>query len=148
MLPNGIGQIRFQDTCAEAAEFFKERVVHSKNKKDLHKEARRMLMEVSTEVPPSEVKGDRSKSVLFEGCIVAKAVEESMGVEQRWKVLCRLWVEILSYAANRCGWSHHAQQLRRGGELLTHVWLLMAHLGITEQFQISKGHARAKLIVQ
>ncbi|EXB23820.1 hypothetical protein L484_009581 [Morus notabilis] len=148
MLPNGIGQIRFQDTCAEAAEFFKERVVHVKNKKDFDKEARRMLMEVSTEVPPLEVKGDRSKSVLFEACIVAKAVEESMGVEQRWKVLCRLWVEILSYAANRCGWSHHAQQLRRGGELLTHVWLLMAHLGITEQFQISRGHARAKLIVQ
>ena len=25
MLPNGIGQIRFQDTCAEAIEFFRER---------------------------------------------------------------------------------------------------------------------------
>lgn len=142
MLPNGIGQIRFQDTCAEAAEFFKERVVHNK------KEACRMLTAVSTEVPPSEVKGDRSKSVLFEACIVAKALEESMGAEQRWKVLSRLWVEILSYAANQCGWKNHAQQLRRGGELLTHVWLLMAHLGITEQFQISKGHARAKLIVE
>ena len=44
-------------------------------------------------------------------------------------LVSNVWVEILC----------HAQQLGRGGELLTHVWLLMAHLGITEQFQISKG---------
>ncbi|KAK7828887.1 hypothetical protein CFP56_029855 [Quercus suber] len=35
-----------------------------------------------------------------------------------------------------------------GGELLTHLWLLMAHFGLTEQFQISQGHARAKLVVK
>ncbi|XP_062087816.1 uncharacterized protein LOC133794545 [Humulus lupulus] len=142
MLPNGIGQIRFQDTCAEVSEFFNQR----KHKKD-PKEACRMLMEVNTEVHPSEVKGDRSKSVLFEACILAKTLESLLETEERWKLISCLWVEILSYAANQCRWSQHAQQLRRGGELLTHVWLLMAHLGITEQFQISKGHTRAKLIL-
>ncbi|KAL0009847.1 hypothetical protein SO802_004955 [Lithocarpus litseifolius] len=39
-------------------------------------------------------------------------------------------------------------KLTQGGELLTHAWLLMAHLGITEQFQISQGHERAKLNVE
>ncbi|KAF4368926.1 hypothetical protein F8388_021538 [Cannabis sativa] len=141
MLPNGIGQIRFQDTCAEVLEFFNQR----KHKKD-PKEACQMLMDVNTEVPPSEVKGDRSKSVLFEACILAKKLE-SLETEECWKLISCLWVEILSYAANQCRWSQHAKQLRRGGELLTHVWLLMAHLGITEQFQISKGHTRAKLIL-
>ena len=34
-----------------------------------------------------------------------------------------------------------------GGELLTHVWLLMAHFGITEHFRTSQGHARARLAV-
>ncbi|KAM7468849.1 hypothetical protein LguiA_007032 [Lonicera macranthoides] len=53
---------------------------------------------------------------------------------------------MLAYAATHCRGRHHAQQLRKGGELLTHVWLLMAHLGITEQFQISQGHAGAKLV--
>ena len=59
-----------------------------------------------------------------------------------------MWVEMLAYAAGQCQTNQHVQQLKEGGELLTHVWLLMAHLGITEQFQISKGHLRAKLIVQ
>ncbi|KAL0370930.1 UNVERIFIED_CONTAM: hypothetical protein Sangu_0411100 [Sesamum angustifolium] len=68
--------------------------------------------------------------------------------EDRWEIISKVWVEMLAHSATHCGGSHHARQLRKGGELLTHVWLLMAHLGITEQFQISQGHARAKLIVK
>ncbi|XP_021800577.1 uncharacterized protein LOC110744859 [Prunus avium] len=149
MLPNGIGQIRFQDTCAEAEDFFTERKSITDEEK-----ACAMLLKVSTDISPSEVKGDRSKSVLFDACRLAKALQ-SMEVEghwgtneKKWELVSQVWVEMLSYAANRCRWSDHAQQLRRGGELLTHVWLLMAHLGLTEQFQISEGHKRAKLVVQ
>ncbi|KAM7468823.1 hypothetical protein LguiA_007006 [Lonicera macranthoides] len=54
---------------------------------------------------------------------------------------------MLAYAATHCRGHRLAQQLRKGGELLTHVWLLMAHLGITGQFQISRGHVGAKLVV-
>ncbi|TKY64268.1 DUF594 family protein [Spatholobus suberectus] len=64
-----------------------------------------------------------------------------------WELITQVWVEMLGYAAaSHCQGIHHAQQLRHGGELLTHVCLLMAHLGITDQFQISKGYARKKLI--
>jgi hypothetical protein len=52
---------------------------------------------------------------------------------------------MLCHAASQCRGLNHAKQLSQGGEWLTHVWLLMAHLGITEQFQISKGHVRVKL---
>uniref|UniRef100_A0A7N2LMQ4 Uncharacterized protein n=1 Tax=Quercus lobata TaxID=97700 RepID=A0A7N2LMQ4_QUELO len=141
MLPNGIGQIRFQDTCAEANEFFQER-----KSVCVGDQARIILLEVSTEVPPSKVKGDRSKSVLFEGCRLAKSLQ-CLEIEKKWELVSHVWVEMLCYAANKCRWNHHAQQLTLGGELITHVWLLLAHFGITEQFQISKGHARAKLIV-
>ncbi len=156
MLPNGIGQIRFRDTCAEAKEFFKER----KSKLDQGNAGRKkknnacsMLLQVSTEIPPSKVKGDRSKSVLFEACRLAKSLQSFATAEEwdnakKWELICHVWVEILSYAASHCQWNHHAQQLTQGGELLTHVWLLMAHLGITEQFQISQGHERAKLNVE
>ncbi|KAF8392018.1 hypothetical protein HHK36_022358 [Tetracentron sinense] len=138
MLPSGIGLIRFRDTCAEAMNFCKER----KSIKDRNK-ACRTLNKVKTQVLPSEVKGDRSKSVLFDACRLAKLLQ-SLG-EDKWETMSHVWVEMLFYAASQCRGNYHAQQLRRGGELLTHVWLLMAHLGITQQIQISKGNVRAKL---
>ncbi|KAF8392014.1 hypothetical protein HHK36_022354 [Tetracentron sinense] len=138
MLPSGIGLIRFRDTCAEAMNFCKER----KSIKD-RKKACRTLNKVETKVLPSEVKGDRSKSVLFDACKLAKLLQ-SLG-EDKWETMSHVWVEMLFYAASQCRGNYHAQQLRRGGELLTHVWLLMAHFGITKQIQISKGQVRAKL---
>ncbi|KAL5763645.1 hypothetical protein ACOSP7_016000 [Xanthoceras sorbifolium] len=147
MLPDGIGQIRLQDTKAEAKEFIRDR------KFTLNQDACLQLLEVDTRIEPSIVKGDRSKSVLFDACRVAKLLqsieaEKRWDKQRKWEMISHVWVELLCYAASHCRWNHHAQQLKRGGELLTHVWLLMAHLGITEQFQISKGHARAKLIVE
>ncbi|GFZ17712.1 transmembrane protein, putative [Actinidia rufa] len=148
MLPNGIGQIRFQDTCAEVLEFSQD-----KNCMSDERLACKKLLRVDVKIPPAEVKGDRSKSLLFDACKLAKAlqslqIEREWEMQQKWEMICHVWLEILSYAASQCMWNQHAQQLRRGGELLTHVWLLMAHLGITEQFQISQGHARTKLVVQ
>ncbi|KAM7486831.1 hypothetical protein LguiA_002840 [Lonicera macranthoides] len=148
MLPNGIGQIRFRDTCAEAMDFFKER----KNLSEEHIACTKLL-QVELKIKPSEVKGDRSKSLLFEACQLAKSLQsleskEDWNKEKKWKMVCNVWVEMLSYAASRCVWIHHAEEMRNGGELITHIWLLMSHLGLTEQFQISQGHARIKLIVQ
>ncbi|KAL1547090.1 hypothetical protein AAHA92_23604 [Salvia divinorum] len=139
MLPIGNGMRRFRDTCAEARVFLKERdaIISSKV------EACKKLLEVNTGVPPAKVKGDRSKTVLFDACILAKALLAEK--EQRWEIISKVWMEMLAHAATNCSGNHHARQLRKGGELLSHVWLLMAHLGITEQFQITQGHARAKM---
>ncbi|KAK2640866.1 hypothetical protein Ddye_022629 [Dipteronia dyeriana] len=147
MLPDGIGQIRLQDTKAEAKEFIQDRKFISNEVACLQ------LLEVDTRIEPSTVKGDRSKSVLFDACRVAELLQlieedKQWDKQRKWKMISHVWVDLMCYAASHCRWNHHAQQLRRGGQLLTHVWLLMAHLGITEQFQISKGHARAKLIVE
>uniref|UniRef100_A0A2C9V0T1 DUF4220 domain-containing protein n=1 Tax=Manihot esculenta TaxID=3983 RepID=A0A2C9V0T1_MANES len=145
MLPNGIGQIRFQDTYAEATQFLQEK----KHISDENK-ACTALLQVNTDILPSQVKGDRSKTVLFDACRLAKSLqaletEEQWTSEKKWEMINHVWIEMLSFAANQCGSINHAKQLTGGGELLTHVWLLMAHLGITEQFQISKGNARVKL---
>ncbi|KAK7825935.1 hypothetical protein CFP56_032648 [Quercus suber] len=147
MLPSGIGQIRFQDTCAEAIEFIEEREYISDENK-----ACEVLFKVNMEIPPSQIKGDRSKSVLFDACILAQSLQflgtqNNQSTEQKWERIGQVWVEMLSYAASQCRWNYHARQLRQGGELLTHVWLLMAHLGIIEHFQISQGHLRAKLLL-
>ena len=146
MLPSGIGQIRFQDTCAEAIEIIEEREYISDEKK-----ACELLFKVNTEILPSQIKGDRSKSVLFDACRVAQSpflqARNDWETEQKWERISQVWVGMLSYAASQCSWNYHARRLSQGGELLTHVWLLMAHLGITKHFQISRGHLRAKLFL-
>ncbi|KAG4908225.1 hypothetical protein AAZX31_20G180400 [Glycine max] len=149
MLPNGIGQIRFKDTCAEVSEILQERKYISETDQICKVLDR---VSVDEEFPPTKVKGDRSKSVLFDAQRLAKSIksleqEMKWSKEEKWRMISRVWVEMLCHAASQCRGFHHAKQLSRGGELLTHVWLLMAHLGITEQLQISKGHARAKLLL-
>ncbi|KAF5193887.1 putative transmembrane protein [Thalictrum thalictroides] len=137
----GIGLIRYRDTCAEAKVFFTR--VEAKEPKG----ACRKLIGVNTEIKPAEVKGDRSKSVLFDAVRLAKDLE-TISKGQRWRLMSQVWLELLSYAASQCRANSHAQQLSRGGELLSFVWLLMTHLGLGEQFRIETGHARAKLIVE
>ena len=146
MLPMGIGMIRFQDTCAEITHFL-EAHKSTEDNSDSHKSyACERLFNMIPQVPRSEVERERSKSVLFDACRIASELQAISDKEQKWKMISNVWVEMLAYAACHCRGNHHAQQLRRGGELLTHVWLLMAHFGINEQFQTSQGHRRAKLV--
>ncbi|PPR96505.1 hypothetical protein GOBAR_AA24165 [Gossypium barbadense] len=136
----GIGKIRFRDTCAEAERFFKRGDLHPNQDKKACEE----LLDVRTDVGPQEVKGDRSKSVLFDACMLAKELNK---MNNKWKIMSKVWVELVSYAASHCRASTHAADVSQGGELITFFWLLMAHFGLGEQFQINEGHARAKLIV-
>ncbi|KAM2481570.1 hypothetical protein PS1_005062 [Malus domestica] len=98
-----------------------------------------------SEVKPAAVKGDVSKSVLFDACILAKELMKMK--DKKWDMMSEVRMELLSSTAGHCRANDHAQLLSKGGELVTFVWLLMAHFGIGEQFQINEGHARAKLIV-
>ncbi|KAI6670288.1 hypothetical protein NL676_005173 [Syzygium grande] len=79
------------------------------------------------EVRPVDVKGGRSKSVLFDACILAKILLRIDKVN-RWKIMSVVWVELLGYPAIHCRPYNHAQQLSKGGELVTFVWLLMGKL--------------------
>uniref|UniRef100_A0A0A9AHT7 DUF4220 domain-containing protein n=1 Tax=Arundo donax TaxID=35708 RepID=A0A0A9AHT7_ARUDO len=142
MLTAGIGQIRFGDTCAEAKNFFEREMTQPDERA-----VARMVLDVNAEIAPRDVKGDRSKSVLFDACRLAKSLLE-LQPHKRWRVIRVVWVEMLCYAANKCRSNFHAKQLSSGGELLTVVWFLMAHLGVGEQYRIEAGHARAKLIVE
>jgi hypothetical protein len=57
--------------------------------------------------------------------------------EARRRMINEVWVEMVAYAAAHCPWKEHTHQLRRGGELLTHVSLLMLHLGLSAQYDIN-----------
>ncbi|KAI6691608.1 hypothetical protein NL676_028436 [Syzygium grande] len=135
MLPSGIGEIRLRDTSAEALKFFEDhQMPNSKSNREPNwwiknlvinrgksnemnsylQRASKMLLEVNTEVPPSKVKGGKSKSVLFDGCRIVAAIRERE-ISIKWETIGKLWVKILIYAASQCRGDRHAGQLRRGG---------------------------------
>ncbi|KAF7844622.1 uncharacterized protein G2W53_001527 [Senna tora] len=107
----GIGLIRFRDTCAEAIKFF--------SKRNLVEEqtliACKNLLSVPTDIKPTILKGDASKSLLFD-------------------------------ASYNCRPIDYVQQLSKGGELISIVWLLMVHLGLGTQFQ-NISHGSVMLVV-
>ncbi|KAJ6700358.1 hypothetical protein OIU79_013403 [Salix purpurea] len=77
-------------------------------------------------------------SALLDGCMLGLSLQSletgnGRSVEKKWEMISEVWVEMLMYAASHCGWKEHTDALARGGELLTHVCLLMAHLGLCKQ---------------
>ena len=102
------------------------------------------MLKVDKQPPPRDVKGDKSKSVLFEACRFAKILEspEMTGIEEKWVMISHVWMKMLFYGATHYEWVQHGHRLRRGGELLTHVCLFIAHLGLSEQFQILDGEVK------
>ncbi|KAL6647629.1 hypothetical protein ACP70R_015066 [Stipagrostis hirtigluma subsp. patula] len=149
----GIGLLRYRDTCAEAQRFFGPVAAESwmtseeGRRSEVHNSARKMLLSVNTSRKPVLVKGDRSKSVLFDACILAKELMKLDGEGFQWEVVTEVWGEMLTYAAGKCPGSSHMRQLSRGGELITLVGFLMAHMGLGDMYQIHEGDAKAKLIV-
>ncbi|KAJ4765092.1 hypothetical protein LUZ62_075467 [Rhynchospora pubera] len=59
-----------------------------------------------------------------------KQIAEETSEQRRWEIIRDGWMEMLTYAALHCSRTEHFRSLSRGGELLTHYWLLLAHYGI------------------
>ncbi|CAD6257692.1 unnamed protein product [Miscanthus lutarioriparius] len=140
----GVGQMAYQDTCAEARRLFESVAMWEPD----HEDARRMLLHACTDVDPELVKGGRSRSVLFPACIIAKELRE-LDIYTRSQLVAGVWMEMLTYAAAKCKGTTHLHQLARGGELITMVWLLMAHMGIGNIYKkMVEEDATPKLIIR
>ena len=137
---SGIAKQRFMDTMAEAQRFFSQ----LRRPGQLRMDYQRILV-VDIRFKPAHVKGNIwvSESALFDASTLVKELKK-LGT-QKWEVTSKVWVELLSYAASRSRGNGHVQQLSKGGELLTFVWLLMAHLGLRESWVETR--IRTKLIV-
>ncbi|XP_062115415.1 uncharacterized protein LOC133829672 [Humulus lupulus] len=122
----GNWHVVFQDTCAETKRYL------NKHKLSKHFQVYEKTALIKTKFRASAVKGITSKSVFFDACILAQQLR--LEVNGRWNVMSQVWVELLSYAAINCRSIIHAQQLSKGGELLTFTWLMMYHFGLGTQF--------------
>ncbi|KAL3598511.1 hypothetical protein D5086_006429 [Populus alba] len=134
---------RYRDASDEVERFFQARKKEPSN--GTAREARTTLFRAKQEeledaiaipidtTPTIPGAYGSSKYLLVHGCKLAQQLQKLEA--EKWKVISEVWVEMLTYAAGHCEWRDHAQQLKSGGELLTHVRLLMAHLGLSHQYQ-------------
>ncbi|PON49278.1 hypothetical protein PanWU01x14_231530 [Parasponia andersonii] len=141
-------KVGFQDTLADAKRFF------AKNKITLHSAACTKIISLEAKLTKTRLshhdvhaagqsdddddydhvikRSDyESKSLLLDACMLAKELRR---MDQMWEAMDWMWVELMCYAAANCRPIVHAQQLGKGGELLTLTWLLLNHLGLGYQF--------------
>ncbi|KAF8106083.1 hypothetical protein N665_0147s0040 [Sinapis alba] len=120
----GTAKMKFSETCSVARTFFGDDDFSDVTEacEELLSNRRNMMVFYM---------GD--ESTLEDAC---KLAEELLRMERRsgegsiWGLVSRVWVELLCYAANHCDSKQHVAQLSQGGELVSFVWLFMAHLGI------------------
>ena len=149
MLRIGIGQIRFRDVHVDVQTFIKGGTTEGR---------------IASVIKRTTKGGNKSNFLIVNACKLALAIKnppkgdsgdktnevqgrETTKREEHWNMIANVWLEMLGHAASRCGGTNHARQLSRGGELLTHVWLLMAHLGLTDHFQIERSPSIVAAVV-
>ncbi|XP_021725910.1 uncharacterized protein LOC110693091 [Chenopodium quinoa] len=146
----GISDLRLKDTEAEALRYIqgiKDKNEVSSPLPPLDLLCRSMMsIPVVDNVKPRDVKG-RSKSVLFEACRLAKKLMTFSEQVNKWELMSRVWVELLCHAASQCRPTNHVQQVSKGGELISVVWLLMTHLGLGEKIYLEARPTKPVLIV-
>ncbi|OMO79996.1 hypothetical protein CCACVL1_13240 [Corchorus capsularis] len=144
MLPLGYSEAAYRDTCKEADFFFSKEMRTSV--RSARKKFTSSLLHLYTHHQFLYLRDEEDYSELSKGRRVAKKLQELVRVEhwdhqEKWEFISLVWMEMMTYAASHCSWKEHGHALRRGGELLTLVSLLMAHFGLSTQ--IRKGeHAK------
>ncbi|XP_022725089.1 uncharacterized protein LOC111281700 [Durio zibethinus] len=76
-----------------------------------------------------------SGGIAFAQALQSVVTEHRWDHEKKWEMISKMWMEMMTHTASHCSWKEHAERLRQGGELLTHVALLMAHLGLSTQIR-------------
>ncbi|CAH2046305.1 unnamed protein product [Thlaspi arvense] len=149
----GIDKVRFMEAIEDAKKFTDGKKLWQRRDLDKSRNAKLACNEILSHFSESkEAQGKKyhRRSVLTEASILAKTLHQ-LNVEGEeevmWEVVSKVLVEMLCYGATHCDPKQHVALLSGGGEFLSFVWLLMAHFGLGDQFQINQGDVRAKLII-
>ncbi|KAM7253676.1 hypothetical protein ACFE04_021830 [Oxalis oulophora] len=141
MLPKGIGEARFRDSCSELTNFIQHiEKLDSCQVCDqllshgyIQEQSGHSIFRIPGKTTAIVQEAERLAVDLQN---LVEDVDYRWDVAKKWKMICEVWVDMLTYAAGQCEWREHIQELRRGRELLSHVSLLMAHMGLTDKLQI------------
>ncbi|KAM3749637.1 hypothetical protein ACB098_05G201400 [Castanea mollissima] len=131
VLPTRNAILSSENTCSSVEDFFLEKKLPRLPKAN---SCARLISEYvasSNEVDRYLLKD----SLLPLAVLLANKLSQMDG---KWEILNKFWVENLSYVATLCQGNNHAQLLRKGGEFLTHVWLLIEHFHLARSFQKSR----------
>ncbi|XP_058114710.1 uncharacterized protein LOC131257815 [Magnolia sinica] len=120
----GTGQIKWQSVRQQVTSFIND--TKAKNEMDFCG----MLCDTAN----MEILMGIGSFLLVDACTLAQELLRQQP-SIAWKSISEVWVELLSSAANHCSGRYHAQRLVKGGEFLTSIWLLMAHLGLAKQYK-------------
>ncbi|XP_030535566.1 uncharacterized protein LOC115744488 [Rhodamnia argentea] len=119
------GDIVFAHACCEIESILKDGAL-IKTEKDL---ARSILTAVERP-PSSSLRENPGARITSEWDVISDSKRLAQLLWKRgdkWQIIDSFWMEMLFSATKNCRLSHHADQLRRGGELITLIWLIVAH---------------------
>lgn len=131
LFSNGVGRTRFEATVIDTKDFLRRHVPILLGRVEHAYEY--VLEDLELRVGcRKDVKELGVGSVLNYGFLLAKELQR-LEENERWEMMSHEWVELLAKVACECKFYDHIEQLGHGGDLLTHVWLLMHHIGYTKQ---------------
>ncbi|XBI82309.1 hypothetical protein VPH35_091028 [Triticum aestivum] len=73
---------------------------------------------------------EEDRSIFMRGMKLGKQLEGTLSSVVQWKILADFWAEKILYVAPSDNVKGHMELLAKGGELLTHIWVLLTHAGI------------------
>ncbi|CAH8389063.1 unnamed protein product [Eruca vesicaria subsp. sativa] len=121
----GLGMLRFKDAMVEAEELLDESF---KKLKDV-----KLVGEKIVSLANGGVNGELGNESVLEGAsAIVRELKEMQGGRNKWKILSKVWVELICFASLHCDATARLELLGKGGELFAFVWLLMAHFGLVD----------------
>ncbi|VAI34054.1 unnamed protein product [Triticum turgidum subsp. durum] len=73
---------------------------------------------------------EEDRSIFMRGVKLGKQLEGIPSSALRWKIMADFWAEKILYIAPSDNVKGHMELLAKGGEFLTHIWVLLTHAGI------------------
>uniref|UniRef100_M8CAE8 Reverse transcriptase Ty1/copia-type domain-containing protein n=1 Tax=Aegilops tauschii TaxID=37682 RepID=M8CAE8_AEGTA len=73
---------------------------------------------------------EEDRSIFMRGVKLGKQLEAIPSSALRWKIMADFWAEKILYIAPSDNVKGHMELLAKGGEFLTHIWVLLTHAGI------------------